>query len=198
MMQPKPILFCDFDGVLSHDKYWRSLPAKQLQKVQELIFLGDGKLVGEWMRGKHTAEDINTIVSEHLNISYSHVWDVFVNDCSTMHVSINALQKLHSLRERFTVILITTNMDSFSRFTAPSHNLKNYFDHIFNSFNEGMLKTDNNGEPYVKLSEQYNVPIADCIVFDDSKSVCDIFNALGGKAYLVTKENDLEKQLLNL
>ncbi len=197
-MTSKPILFCDFDGVLSHDRYWRSLPTEQLKKVQEFIFYGDGILVGEWMRGKRTAEEVNQIVAEHIGVSYQELWDLFVHDCKTMDVSKDNLEKLHNLREKYTVILITTNMDSFSRFTSPSHNLPKYFDYIFNSYEEGMLKTDNDGEAYTLLAKKYSVPMSECIVFDDSKSVCDIFTELGGKAYLVTKENNLESWLLKL
>jgi hypothetical protein len=55
----KPIIFCDFDGVLCHDKYWRSLPEDQYEKVQELLFRDGTTLVNDWMRGEFTAEGIN-------------------------------------------------------------------------------------------------------------------------------------------
>ncbi len=80
----KPILFCDFDGVLCHDRYWRSLPPREHEKVQDLLFREDTTLVNNWMRGKHTAEEINQIISEKIGIPFEKLWTVFVEDCKTM------------------------------------------------------------------------------------------------------------------
>ncbi|MBI3632049.1 MAG: hypothetical protein HY225_01210 [Candidatus Vogelbacteria bacterium] len=86
-------------------------------------------------------------------------------------------------------------MDSFSRFTQPALVLDKYFDHISNSFHEGMHKTDNNGELFRKYADRYGVSIIDCMVFDDSKNVNKVFSALGGSAYLITKEDNLASRL---
>ena len=36
------------------------------------------------MRGKHTAEEINQIISEKIGIPFEKLWTVFVEDCKTM------------------------------------------------------------------------------------------------------------------
>lgn len=198
MTNNKPILFCDFDGVLCHDRYWRSLPTDELEKIQSFLFGEDDALVVGWMRGNRTAEEVNQMLADQTGISYEKLWNVFVKDCESMHVSNEVLEKLDSLRSVYTVILVTSNMDSFSRFTEPATGLKRYFDHISNSFDEGILKTDNNGELYLRLVDKYQASIEDSVVFDDSKNVQKIFTGLGGTAYLVTKEQDLAFHLENL
>lgn len=126
----KPIIFCDFDGVLCHDRFWRSLSPEQYEKVQEYLFGNNLDLVNDWMRGKYFAEEINQKVSENTHISYSILWNTFVKDCETMSVSAEALETLNGLRDMYTVILITGNMDCFTRFTRPAAELDQYFDHI--------------------------------------------------------------------
>lgn len=191
MKSIKPIIFCDFDGVLCHDRYWRSLPPNEHEKVQKLLFGVDNTLVGDWMRGKYTAEEINTIVSEKTGISFEKLWSIFLNDCKTMYVSKEILEKLGSLRNRYIVILMTDNMDSFTRFTSPLLGLDSYFDYICNSFYENLLKTDSDGEIYIKCAQKFNVSIEDCIVLDDSKKVCEVIKKLGATHYLIAKNENI-------
>lgn len=194
----KPIIFCDFDGVLCHDRFWRSLSPNQLEKVQEYLFKNNLELLNDWMRGKYSAEEINQKVSENTDIPYDLLWDVFVSDRKQMSVSSDALEKLNRLRGRYTVILLTSNMDCFTRFTKPEAELEKYFDHISNSFEEGILKTDDNGRIFLQFAEKHKVPIQSCYVIDDSKNVNEIFSKLGGIACLVTKEQDILYHLENI
>lgn len=191
MQKNKPILFCDFDGVLCHEKYWRSLPTDKYQQVQQLLFGEDKSYTNDWMRGKYSAEEANRKVSETINVSYEELWELFVHDCRTMNVDKDALEKLKNLRDRYTVILITGNMDSFTRFTEPACNLHEYFDVISNSYEEGIHKTDNDGILFTKYTKRFNAPLNQCIVLDDSEKVCDVFEKLGGKSCLVSKEHDI-------
>lgn len=195
---PKPILFCDFDGVLCQQRYWCSLPGDEFAQLQALLFGEDRTMVIDWMRGKHTAEDVNRFISERTGIPYERLWKTFVRDCETMQVSKEVLEKINSLRDRYTVILTTGNMDSFTRFTRPALNLDPYFDHISNSYHEGIHKTDNGGELFLKLADKYGAPISKCIALDDSPKVHAVFTALGGTAYLVTPEQDISFHLAKL
>lgn len=187
----RKILFIDFDGVLCYERYWRSLPAAQLEQVQELLFRNDRTLVNDWMRGNYTAKEINVVVSKKLGIPYESLWELFVRDCKTMNVDLNILKQINQLREYFIVILLTDNMDSFTKFTQPALKLDNYFDLICNSFEQGMRKIDRNGELFLKYVHAYQAPIHDCVLIDDSKNVHDIFATLGGTGYLVTPEHNI-------
>ncbi len=191
MTMTKPVLFCDFDGTICHERYWRSLPTAHYDKVQKLLFGDDKTYVNDWMKGKYTAEQANERVAQEIGEPYENVWQLFVEDCKTMNVPKETLKKLSDLRSRYTVILITGNMDSFSRFTVPSLDLESYFDCISNSYYERKHKTDNNGELFKEYADKYGATIKDCISIDDSVKVCSVFEALGGVAYPITPEKDI-------
>lgn len=190
-MNNKPILFIDFYKTLNHDAYWRSLPVNEQNKIQNFLFENRIALVEDWMRGKYTAEQINQILSEHLNISYNNLWNTFVQDCRTVKIQQDILKSINKLREKYFVILLTDNMDNFTRYTQPALKLENYFDFISNSFDQRMLKKDNSGKLFLKYTRLYNTKVQDCISLDDSQTVCEVFTKLGGVAYLVTPEEDI-------
>jgi FMN phosphatase YigB (HAD superfamily) len=112
-----------------------------------------------------------------------------------MQVSKRTLERLSWLRSRYIVILLTGNMDSFSRFTVPTLGLEKYFDYISNSYHEGRLKTDNNGEIFRMFTDRFGVALRECILIDDSLGACRMFEALGGVAYLVTAEKNIDYYL---
>lgn len=190
IQKTKPILFCDFDGVLCHDRFWSKLPVNYLEQVKNFLMIGEPSLIDEWMRGKYSAEEINVLVSKEIGMPYEELWGMFVQNCKTMCVSMPALELLNELRKDYLVILITGNMDSLARFTIPSLGLDKYFDHIVNSFYEGALKTDNGGETFTKYLLQLNAEVSESIVIDDSNRVCKVFRELGGTALRVTPEED--------
>lgn len=195
-MTGKPILFCDFDGTICFDRYWRSLPKELHERVQNLLFGEDRTLVRAWMLGQHTAEDINRAVAEKLAVPYAELWELFVRDCKTMRVSPATLKRLSELRKKFVVILVTVNMDSFSRFTVPALELERYFDRISNSYNERAHKAD--GGVFRRYLEEYAAPISQSIVIDNSAAVCEAFRQLGGRSCLVTREHAVDEYLSTL
>ena len=194
----KPILFIDFDGTICHDKYWRSLSPAMFQKVQQIVFGDDRAMLNDWMKGKYTAEEVNTYLANELHIPFEELWNIFVEDCKTMQVSKEVLQKLDSLRSVYTVILITGNMDSFSRFTVPALQLDSYVDHINNSFFEGKFKSEDGGSLFMKYVDALGAPMHESVLIDDSAKICALFNQLGGKAYQVTADQDIMYHLEHL
>lgn len=187
----KPILFVDFDGTLCHDRFWRSLPEEQYKKVQVLLFEEEKSYAEEWMKGKRTAEEVNMFLAEKSRISFQVLWSVFVKDAETMRVSKEVLETIGSLRDKYTTVLITVNMDSFSRFTVPALKLDSYFDAISNSYYEGKFKSDNGGEIFKEYLQKYLGPVESSILIDDSPSACETFRSLGGITYQATTEEDI-------
>jgi FMN phosphatase YigB (HAD superfamily) len=188
----KPVVFIDFHGTICHDRYWRSLPDDRQARLAALLFGADTRLVYEWMRGQHTAEAINRIVAAHLDLPYDELWQSFVSDCRTMHVSPATLARIARLRQRATVILITGNMDSFTRFTVPALGLDTAFDAIANSWHERRLKTDDGGAAFLDHASRHGIPIENCLVIDDAADVCATFSALGGTAMQVTPSHNID------
>lgn len=194
----KPILFVDFDGTICHDRYWRSLPEELHQKVQELLFGNDTSMVHDWMHGQYTAEEVNQFVADKIEVNFDDLWHIFVSDCKTMKVPVTVLETIKTLSDRYTTILVTGNMDSFSRFTVPELSLEDYFDEISNSFYERIHKTDNNGEIFKKFTNKYEVEFNECVLLDDSDRVCQIFAELGGEPMQVTTDDSVENHLETL
>ena len=194
----KPILFVDFDRTICFDKYWRSLPPAQFEIVQQLLFGEDKTLLNEWMRGLYTAEEINKVVAEKIDVPFEELWRLFVKDCQTMQASSEVLKKLQELRSTYIVVLITGNMDSFTRFTVPALKLGAIFDHINNSFFDKRFKNDNEGAIFVEYAKILNVPFSGCVLLDDSAATCKIFETLGGTAYHITPTHDVMSYLTTL
>lgn len=192
---PRPTVFVDFHGTICNDRYWRSLPNQYQQPLQLFLFQENSHLVEQWMRGRHTAEAINEMVAAELGLPYDAVWNDFVADCQSMQVSPAILSRLERLRPFANIVLMTGNMDSFTRFTVPALGLDAYFDAISNSFDEGRLKTDNGGALFGHYARRFDTRIEQCVVIDDADDVCTVFSDLGGRALQVTLERPTEMLL---
>lgn len=186
-----PILFVDFDGTLCHDHFWRSLPTAHQEPLQDLLFRGDFARVNDWMLGKYSSEEINHYVAQALGIPYAELWALFVKDCRTMRVDAEVLARLNALRACYRVILITGNMDCFSRFVAPALGLDGFVDLISNSCQEGRHKTDDGGAIFSDYATSFQVPIGQCVLIDDSAAACEIFDELGGQTCLISQGRDV-------
>ena len=188
----KPILFIDFDGTLCHDRFWRSANKAIQEKIQDFLFSSKNTLVSEWMKGSHTSEEINKILSRELDFDFDTLWQIFVHDCETMKVSRVDLNLVAALKDRYYTVLATDNMDCLDRFTVPALRLGNYFDLILNSYNERMFKNDFDGKFYIEAAEHHGINIRDCVLIDNSEKTCELFSKIEGTAYLVTEANPLQ------
>jgi FMN phosphatase YigB (HAD superfamily) len=184
----RQVIFIDFHGTICHDLYWRSLPLAAQPQLQSLLFGGDTLVVDEWMRGDLWAEQVNTLVADELGLPYETVWRSFVADCCTMHVAPATLARIARIRQHAAAVLITGNMDSFTRFTVPALNLQASFDAISSSSDEGRLKTDQNGALFLHYADRFGAQIEQCVVIDDAADVCATFARLGGTALQVTPD----------
>jgi hypothetical protein len=189
----KPILFVDFNGVLSYGWFWSSLQdsthslSEYLPKIQELVFKDKVGICDNWMRGHMTSEEVHRIIAERLDVSYESIWEIFQHDCIRLDVSIPILNALNLLKSKYKIILATDNMDSFDRFTRPANpKLETTFDVIHNSWPRRQLKWDNDGEYFAKQIDSQGVKAGDCLLIDDSRKVCDVFEGVGGKVFCVS------------
>lgn len=155
-------------------------------------------MVNEWMRGIYSSEDINRLIAKELNTSFEEVWNIFVSDCKNMNISVDVLHRIDHLRKNYHAILITDNMDCFTRFTVPALKINSYFDSMINSFDNKTFKSDHNGEIFLQVVNERGSKVEDCILIDNSKSACDTFSKLGGSARFVTSEKPLAFWLENV
>jgi FMN phosphatase YigB (HAD superfamily) len=188
-------LFVDFDGTICHDRFWRSLNSSESRQIQNFLFSDNNSIITDWMRSEYTSEEINELVAKETGLDYEYLWDAFVHDCKNMTVPAEILELIKRLRNKFHVVLMTGNMDCFSRFTIPALELDKYFDVIVNSFDEKRLKTDDNGLSFMKYVKGN---IQDAILIEDSERSCEVFKGLGGNACQVMNNDDTLMYLQNL
>lgn len=187
----KPILFIDF-YVLSQSFFWRSLDVRMRQKINTFLFTQPNLATRSWMKGVYTSEEINRKIADKFGLDYEILWQKFVEDCKTMDIPLNLLRKIQDLRSTYLTVLVTDNMDCFTRFTVPAFNLDTYFDYIASSSIERMLKNENGGELFRRLASGLRSSLDRSILIDDSEHVGKIFNELGGRHLLVNKDNSTE------
>lgn len=190
-MKKNNIIFLDWDGTLCFDRFWQSLRAEDSneialgQKINDTLFSDNRTLINEWMRGLRNSEQINEFLSEQLQIDSKKLWEVFLQDCKSMHFDRKLQKMIEQLRTNSYVILVTGNMDCFSRFTVPALGLERVFDKIINSSDLGYLKTEKEGETFLTCSREFDIPMNKTVLIDDSIKTCDFFNSLGGRSFIV-------------
>jgi len=196
----KKVIFIDWDGTLCFSRFWETLSAKNptFSQVVANFFATEKEMIKNWMRGKHTSEEINKLLSERAGLPEKEVWKSFVSDCRNMEFDIETTNLIQELRKKHTVILITGNMDCFSRFTVPSLKLNELFDRVINSYETGALKTDNNGKQFFNCLALFNSKISDAYLIDDSTDTCEMFAKLGGNALKVDQKSDVSTHLNKL
>ena len=187
-------LFIDFDGTICFDLFWRSLDSKIKQKITDFLFVSNQELINRWMMGSYNSEEIHSKLSDALEVDYEYVWDVFIKDCKEMTIRARTIDLLQEARQTYRTVLITDNMDCFDRFTAPSLDLYNYFDCIENSYNYGMLKSEQGGGFFKKVLHLRQINIEDAILIDNSNDNCAAFERLGGKSIKVLRPEDIEHE----
>lgn len=200
MTMSKPILFCDFHGVISYNFYWKSLqnPQHYLHIYHQAIIVNcldtNNNILQSWMIGDLTTEQVHVILHQKTGVPYQDLMDIFVDECRNIDIFEAFLAKIRSVKDKYFTILATGNMDSFDRFTLPYNSiLQNTFDRIDNSYNIGILKTSNNGEYFVNTIQEFAVDTKSCVLIDDSQETCKTFDNLGGKSYLITsRESAME------
>lgn len=192
------LLIIDFDGTICFDRFWRSIDPETMVKIQATLFDTDRQIVNRWMRGEHTSEEVNRILAEKHGLDYAYLWRVFVRDCQTMFVDAEVLGILKSLRNQWRTLLMTDNMDCFTRFIKPALNLDHYFDSIVNSADHGRLKSDNEGQFFADIASKIGIPLSQAVLVDNSIKACDHFVNLGGQVCLVTEQKTIKHWLQHL
>ncbi len=188
----KPLLLVDYDGTICFDRFWHSADAALFSQIQIHLFGAERQMLASWMRGELSSEEINQFLSKKTNVSYQRLWEIFVHDCQTMRVDPDHLLKIRDLRSRFATVLMTDNMDCFSRFTVPALNLDQHFDAILNSADHGQLKCDSNGVLFGKTAQTYGNIMSEVWLVDNSKQTCEHFAALGGNACFVDAKRPVQ------
>lgn len=177
------ILFLDWDGTLSHGRFWSGLDQERYQKIQQYLFGQNGSLVDEWMKGSVSSEDICAWLERSTGYASRDLLDVLIQSCEQMVLREILTHLISETRKERYVFLITDNMDCFSRFTVPALQLRELFDGIVNSSDVKRGKRDQNGLSFQEIAGRHTIPLKECILIDDSQQTCSLFHGIGGHAY---------------
>lgn len=196
MKKIKNILFVDFNGVVSYNPFWVSLRDQNHElhsfsdAIEKYLFKENISIVMDWMLGKYTAEQIHEILEREVGVPYEKLFPIFCEECRMIDISSRVLERIQKLRDSYYCILITDNMDSFERFTLENNPiLKDSFDKIDNSYVMGRFKKSDDGLYFRDRIAEQGAIIENCILIDDSKNNCALFESLGGKIH-TTKNED--------
>lgn len=200
IIKNKNILFIDFNGVISYKPFWFSLKdnkkySKDFGLIEDFLFKQNRKMVSDWMLGVYSTEDIHNILQKEIGIP-PEIISIFKEDCKNLDISSKILRKIDELRKFYYCILATDNMDSFVRFTLPSHQeLVESFDEINDSYTMKQSKSSFGGLYFKnKIAERKSI-VENSILIDDSSNNCSVFESIGGQSYQVKSEGEVLKVL---
>jgi len=150
------------------------------------------------MRGKYSSEEINRLMVEWSGLPYELLWQEFITSCQNMFFDDSFKEAIQKLRSSAFVVLTTSNMDCFIRFTVPELKLDEIFDEITVSSDLGYLKTEKDGEFFLSVLRELEVSIENSFLVEDSVKTCEFFTALGGRAYQVANKEETLSALENI
>lgn len=178
MKYPKA-LFLDWNGTLSHDKFWGHLETDKntnelFNSIEKCLFSDLKNLIKPWMKGKMYSEDVCKLISQKTGISNRLLHEELKKSCLGMEMSDSRIIDLIAdIKNNIPIIAIATdNMDTFSKWTFPAKLERlNLFDANLNSFEIGYLKNEVNRNQSLFFSDfvkNQNISLSDCVLLDDS------------------------------
>jgi FMN phosphatase YigB (HAD superfamily) len=141
------VIFIDWDGTLSGSRFWEHWldeDPDSYNKIQQDLFIGNGGMVQDWMRGYIAAEQVVSEVAQRTGLDYQYLLHGLEESCKSMVLThSNILDLIKAKRDQgLKVVVATDNMDTFHRWTVPAMKLEHHFDGILTSVEAGALKED--------------------------------------------------------
>lgn len=192
----KPLLFIDFHGTISDGKFWSTLPLDHFRTIQARLF-GNDIFLRNWMRGAVSSRHACEYAATFTGLRKDYLYCELIHSCQQIKVDISILMSIARLRDRYTTVLITANMDCF-RATSRRLGLSSFFDDIVISADYGLLKEDKGGLLFKQVANAFHTSLSNSILLDDSAPICDVFCSLGGQAVRVAAVSDVPTHLARL
>ncbi len=193
------ILFIDFNGVISYKPFWYSwkdAKNNDYEIIQKVLFGENIELVKERMIGGKTSEEVCLFLADYCSTWYEEILNTLIQDCKTIDISAAIMEQLRRLKPHYHIILATDNMDCFNRWTLPHHPIiAQTFDHIRDSYTHKHPKKEDGWKAFLSMIDERNAKIENCILIDDSKNNCKIFEQIGWQAFALNNENDVLAKL---
>lgn len=188
----KPVVFINWDGVLSDRLLWHSFidgsPKERYigERIKLEMFGKQDAYVEAWKLGEVTSETFVHDVAELIGEDERVLWYRFVEDCKTMgYADLAYLDAIAELKKTARVVLATDKGEHFRRFIVPHLGLDQVFDDILISTERKYFKK--NPEFFFELYLD-SIHAHRALIVDDTERVCQGFTELGGVAIHVNRE----------
>lgn len=185
----KPLIFIDWDGVLSNQLLWHSFkegsPKERflIEEIKKKMFESQDLYLDAWKRGEITSEQFVHDTAELVGEDERVLWFRFVDDCKTMgFADLGYLDVIEELRRYARVMIATDTGEHFRRFVAPHLQLDGLFDDLLISAERGCFKKEPERFFEASLDE---IQSGRALIIDDTEGVCRAFMDLGGEAIQV-------------
>lgn len=191
MTSRSSIIFIDWYRTLSCDLFWQRIQKENptaFEKIEKALFQNT-QLINEWMTGCYSSEEICDHLEECSGISSKKLFSELQTYCSNTLIRPEIIKTIEQLRLRHHIIIVTDNMDCFSRFTVPALHIQNWTDAISNSSQVKRLKNEHGGKTFQDIADQLHIPMAKTFCIDDNPETCKIIRSLGGTAMQTTGES---------
>ena len=176
------VVFCDWHGVLSHDRFWQRLAAADTRVAAAVAELfADGNLVRAWMRGERTDQEICGWLAAGCRRDGTDLHEALLADVRRFSADPAVLALLDALPGYVRRVLATDNMRCFAEQWPAMGALHEHFERLVCSASVGALK----GQPHRFFGEtlaELGVDFVECLLIDDSQFNCRRFRKAGGQA----------------
>jgi hypothetical protein len=179
-------VFWDFNGVVSHDFFYRPLQKthpKAWDFVQSHIFgpLGND-VITKWMRADIDLKFINDYIIKQTGVDQPTLEDSLIKGGAQFAIDSRHFDLIDRLKSSgIKVGLVTDNMDVFDLYINPHYQFETLFDVVVNSFPFKMLKSEGLFDVAMKLIGTNDYDSA--LLIEDSPSSIGHFKSLGGNGY---------------
>lgn len=195
----KNIIFIDFNGVISLNNFWNSWKInnkKDFDTIQQVLFKERLDLVQLRMKWKKSSEDMAIFLDSILDSDYEDILTTLKNDCENIDISESIITALWNLKQYYHIILITDNMDCFSRRIIPNNKeIFEIFDDIWDSFRYWYFKKEFEWKSFISYIDKFQAQIENCYLIDDSENNCKAFSLLWWKTIHINKWDDVTKKI---
>jgi FMN phosphatase YigB (HAD superfamily) len=193
------VLFVDWHGVLSKAPLWYSIRTNlrhpfraRLESKTAELFGTHWQVVDDWMRGKHTAEEI--VARLGIDQPQSARSDYFLRklyrDCKTMPLHQPLIKALRYAAMSWNVVIATDNMDCLVSMARQRRDIQRFSDDLISSSDVGVLKAENPIEFFGAWLGTHGLTFADAVLLDDGKANCQAFEQAGGTSLYVRSPDE--------
>lgn len=189
------VLFVDFYNTLTTDSYWSEFDDDVVGRVEDFLYTNQQGIFTDWMRGDYTNREVISLLADEFDYGRDRMWSQYTQACRSVSIDSEITNALENISKNVKLILTTDNFGCFDRIVVPKNELLDKFDAIYNSYNYGSLKNDNEGEMFCEIADQQGISLESACLVEDQQAICNTFENLGGDSIHIDSVENTAKAL---